>query len=168
MKHIHSLSLEVSIWMWYDLPIIVTKSLILAVLQWEIFTLDNADACLKISNAGSAGSSPLSCGLDAKGGTLRALKYLSEHAGCFLPLFSVENPATDWSLLTKLKQLPHVPSPSQSSFAMTRLRSGHFSPWTYPVAVRQSSQHKWHHLWPWYRFQQQAPCWYVLRCFSVQ
>lgn len=33
------------------------------------FTLDNADACLKISNAGSAGSSPLSCGLEAKGGT---------------------------------------------------------------------------------------------------
>lgn len=126
------------------------------------FTLDNADACLKISNAGSAGSSPLSCGLEAKSGTLRALKYLSEHAGCFVPLFSAENPTTDSSARTILRKLPCVPNPSQSSFA------GHFSPWTYPVAVRQNSQHKWHHLWPWYHFQQQAPCWYVLRCFSVQ
>lgn len=47
------------------------QNIISVVLQREVFlsfTLDNADACLKISNAGSAGSSPLSCGLEAKVG----------------------------------------------------------------------------------------------------
>lgn len=46
--------------------------------------------------------------------------------------------------------------------------SKHFQAATYPEAARRSWQHESHRSWPWCRFQQRAPCWHVLRGFSVQ